>query len=81
MKLKRKIYATLMALPTILTFRKYYLCEECHKLHRFTGNEFTVFGGWWEPYIYVNRECSEKMLNRVATMLFSEALKDMKKGK
>lgn len=39
MYFKRKLITTLKALPTILTFRRYYLCDECRKLHRFTGHD------------------------------------------
>ena len=79
MKLKHKIIATLKSLPTILTFRRYYFCEECHKLHKFTGNEFPVYGGWWEKYTYCNVDCSNQMIKRVQEMLFRDAFESIKR--
>lgn len=73
MKFKSKVKATLKALPTILTFRHYYLCDECHHLHKFTGHEFPAYGGWWERYIFVNEECAMELQWEVMKMLFKEA--------
>lgn len=73
MRLKRKLYATAMPLPTIVSFRHVYLCDECHKLHKFTGKELSAFGGWWERYVFVSNECANRCIQRARTMLFGEA--------
>ena len=77
MHFKRKLITTLKALPTILTFRRYYLCDQCRKLHRFTGHEFSPYGGRWERYVFVNETCSEKVVRKAAALLFNEAISNL----
>jgi hypothetical protein len=70
MRIGRIIKLSLSAMFTILTFHKFYICEDCHKIHRFTGNEFPEFDiGVWKKYIFVNNECAEELIDRVASLL------------
>lgn len=80
MRFQRKLYATAMSLPTIISFRRVYLCDECHKIHKFCGKEFSAFGGWWEKYVFVSQECADKCIQESCNILLRDALKDIMKG-
>lgn len=69
MKLSRKIELTFYSLFSIITFHKYYICDECHKIHKRTGHEFTVCGGWWEPYVFVSNDCAQATIRRACEAL------------
>lgn len=69
MKLKRKVELTFYSLFSIVTFNKYYICDECHKIHKRTGNEFAVCGGWYEPYVFVSNDCANATINRAYKVL------------
>jgi len=75
MKLKRKIQLSLYALVTIITFRKFYICEDCHRIHKFTGKEFAVCGGVWRPYVFVGTRCADETCERAADVLKASMLK------
>lgn len=77
MLFKHKLIATLKALPTILTFRRYYICDKCKKLHRFTGREFSPYGGWWERYVFMSEACSEKVMREAVALIINEANIDL----
>ena len=64
MKFKRKIELTFYSLFSIATFHKYYICEDCHKIHKRTGNEFEACGGWYEPHVFVSNDCAQATINR-----------------
>lgn len=63
-RLKHKLIATAKAIPTIVTLRHYYRCDDCGKLHRFTGHEFPAYGGLWEKYVFVSEECAENTIRK-----------------
>ena len=69
MKLKRKVELTFYSLFSIVTFNKYYICENCHKIHKRTGNEFTICGGWYEPYVFVSNDCAQATIRRALEVL------------
>lgn len=71
MYFKRKLITTLKAIPTIITFRRYYRCDECGNLHRFTGHEFSPYGGWWERYVFVSETCAAETVRKAAALLFN----------
>lgn len=75
MKISRKIQLTLYSLFTIVTFHKFYICEDCHKIHRFSGNEMQICGGWYEPYVYVSNKCAENTINKAYKILRESILK------
>lgn len=63
MKIKRRIQLTCYSLFSILTFHKFYICEECHKIHKRTGvDEFEVCGGWYRRHVFVSNECANKVI-------------------
>lgn len=74
MKFSREIQLSFMSLFTILTFRKFYICENCNKIHKFTGNEFEICVGWYKPYIYVNNECAYKTIERARKLLMKRVM-------
>ena len=78
MSIKRKIELTFYSLFSIVTFHKYYICEDCHKIHKRTGNEFEVCGGWYEHHVFVSNDCANKTINNTRKMLFEEVLKNSK---
>lgn len=63
MKIKRKIELTFYSLFSIVAFHKYYICEDCHKIHKRTGNEFKVCGGWYKHHVFVSDNCTNKVIN------------------
>ena len=65
MKIKRRIQLIFYSIFSIITFHKYYICEECHKVHKRTGNEFEVCDGWYKPHIFVSNDCANKVINLV----------------
>lgn len=70
MRIRRIIQLALSAMFTILTFHKFYICEDCHKIHRFSGNEFSEFDeGVWKKFIFVNNDCADELMDRVASLL------------
>lgn len=69
MKLMRKIQFTIYSIFTIVTFKKFYICEYCHKVHKFNGNEFQICGGWYEPYVYVSVKCANDCMIRAWEVL------------
>ena len=75
MKIKRRIQLAFYSIFSIITFHKYYICEECHKVHKRTGNEFEVCGGWYKPHIFVSNDCANKVINNARKAL-REALLD-----
>ena len=64
MKFTRKVELTFYSLFSILTLHKYYICEDCHKIHKRTGNEFKVCGGWYEPHVFVSNDCANATIDR-----------------
>lgn len=62
-------------LVRFFTKDKYYVCEECHKIHERDGKELRLEGGsgrllshhLW--YGSVSRECYVRLHNRVSRML------------
>ena len=62
MKNKGKLRLVLYRLFSFMTFHKYYICEDCNKIHKRTGNEFEVGSG----HIYVSIDClpEEEMATR-----------------
>jgi len=71
MKLRRKVQLTMYSLFSLVTGSRYYICECCHRVHKRTGDEVTVCGGWYEPYIYVSNECANRVIQQAR-----EALRD-----
>ena len=69
MKFKRKIELTFYSLFSIVTFHKYYICENCHKIHKRTGNEFDICGGWYEPHVFVSNDCAQKTIKKAKEVL------------
>lgn len=69
MKFKRKVELTFYSLFSIVTFNKYYICEDCHKIHKRNGNEFTICGGWYEPYVFVSNDCANATIRRAQEVL------------
>jgi hypothetical protein len=78
MGIKRKIELTFYSLFSVVTFHKYYICEECHKIHKRTGNEFEVCGGWYKPHVFVSYKCANKVINNSRKLLRDAALKRWK---
>ena len=79
MKFKRKMELTLLSLFSIVTFHKYYICEDCHKIHKRNGNEFTVCGGWYEPHVFVSINCANVTIKRAVNILKRSILNKWKK--
>ena len=69
MKFSRKIELTLYSLFSIITFNKFYICEDCHRVHKRTGHEFTICGGWYEPYVWVSEDCARKTIRKAHKIL------------
>ena len=69
MKIKRRIQLAFYSIFSIITFHKYYICEECHKVHKRTGKEFEVCGGWYEPHIFVSNDCAKKAISNAGKAL------------
>lgn len=84
MRLRDKVIATLKSLPTIITLRRCYRCDQCGKMHRFIGREFSPYVGWWKQYVFISEKCAMKVIrqanarlyNDAAIQLFREALDD-----
>lgn len=64
MRLKRKIELTFYSIFSIITFHKYYICEDCHKIHKRTRNEFEVCGGWYKHHVFVSKDCAKKTIDK-----------------
>ena len=69
MKFRRKVELILYSLFSIVTFHKYYICEDCHKIHKRTGNEFACCGGWYEPHVFVSNDCARETIKRAVNAL------------
>lgn len=77
MKIKRKIELIFYSVFSIVTFHKYYICEECHKIHKRTGNEFEVCGGWYEHHVFVANECANKLMRDAMKSLHNAILENL----
>ena len=69
MKIKRKIELVFYSLFSIVTFHKYYICEDCHKIHKRTGNEFKSCGGWYKNHVFVSNHCANKTIAKAGKAL------------
>lgn len=65
MKFKRKLELTFYRLFHIITFHKYYICDNCHKIHKKTGDEMEICGGGH----FVSIDCLMRTINRAASVL------------
>ena len=65
MKINGKLRFVLYKLFSFVTFHKYYICEDCNKIHKRTGNEFEVGGG----HIYVSIDCANATIKRACKVL------------
>ena len=65
MKNKGKLRLVLYRLFSFMTFHKYYICEDCNKIHKRTGNEFEVGSG----HIYVSIDCANATISRACKAL------------
>ena len=68
MKIKFAFYR----LFSFATFHKYYICEDCNKIHKRTGNEFEVCGG----HIYVSIDCANATIQRAGKALRDSVFKN-----
>ena len=75
MKLSRKIELIFYSLFSILTFHKYYICDECRKIHKRTGNEFEICGGWYEHHVFVSNDCAKKTIEKAWWVLRRDMMK------
>ena len=69
MKIKRRIQLIYYSIFSIITFHKYYICDECHNVHKRTGKEFEVCGGWYKPHIFVSNDCANKVISNARKTL------------
>lgn len=74
MKTKRKAELALYSLFSIATLHKYYICEECHKVHKKTGDELGVGGGWYSRHVFVSSKCADKVVQDATKKLREEIL-------
>lgn len=65
MKIKERFRLVLYKLFSFVTFHKYYICEDCNKIHKRTGNEFEVSGG----HIYVSIDCANATIQGACKVL------------
>ena len=75
MKIKRRIQLIFYSIFSIITFHKYYICEECHKVHKRIGKEFEACGGRYKHHIFVSNDCANKVINNARKTL-REAILD-----
>ena len=78
MRIKRKIELTFYSIFSIVTFHKYYICEECHKIHKRTGNEFEACGGWYRHHVFVSNDCVNKVIGNARVALRDAVIKSSK---
>lgn len=81
MKISRKVELTFYSLFSILTFHKYYICEDCHKIHKRTGNEFPICGGWYEHHVFVSVDCANATISRAFNTLKQRAFDKLNKDR
>lgn len=72
MSIKRRIHLVLYSIFTLITFRKFYICEECHHIHKFTGNEWDDFAN----LVFINVDCGNAVIDKVRNVLISGLLKN-----
>lgn len=76
--MKRRVQLTFYSIFSIITFHKYYICEECHKIHKRTGNEFEVCDGWYKPHIFVSNVCASNVISKARKSLRESLLDSCK---
>lgn len=80
MKFKIKHFKNLLI--RVFTLDKYYVCEECHKIHKRDGKEIRleeVPGKLLSHRLWygsVSRECYTKLNNRIRTQLADSFTED-----
>ena len=65
MKINGKFRLSLYKTFSFVTFHKYYICEDCNKIHKRTGNEFEVGDG----DVYVSIDCANATISRACKAL------------
>lgn len=68
----------------LITLDKYYICEECHKIHKRDGKELRLEGSdkshrsagkYW--FCSVSSECYSKLINKVRGTLMADIIRDL----
>ena len=77
-KLNRTIQLTLISIFSIITFHKFYICEDCHKIHKRNGNEFPICGGWYRGHIFVSYDCANSTISKARKALADSVIKKYK---
>lgn len=66
MKLSRKLQLIPRIILTFLTLDKYYICEECNKLHKRTDDNIVINK---QLSIIVSNKCAKEAINRSCRLL------------
>lgn len=61
----RKWELTIKSLFYKLTFKKYYICDDCGLIKRRTDADLDVCGGRFEHQIFVCEECQKEAVKRI----------------
>ena len=77
-KLNGTIQLTLISVFSIITFHKFYICEDCHKIHKRNGNEFPICGGWYRGHIFVSYDCANSTISKARKALADSVIKKYK---
>jgi hypothetical protein len=72
MKFRLKHFKNLLV--RLFTKDTYYICEECHKIHKRDGNELRldqgsglIYNSWWYGSVHI--ECYKKLINHVQLLM------------
>lgn len=66
MKIGRKIELIPRIFIKLITRNKYYICEDCHKIHKRNGAEFDINLNW---AITVNNNCANNTIKKTYELL------------
>lgn len=65
MKPSRKFDLTVKSLFSIFTFKRFYICDECGKIHKRMKDDLDICGGWYEHKVFVSQNCAQQLMTDV----------------
>ena len=74
MKPSRKHDLSVKSLFTIVTFGRFYLCDECGQVHRRKPDDLDICGGPYAHKVFVSQKCADNVFLKAGKLLRNHAV-------
>lgn len=64
MKPSRKIDLTIKSIFSLITFKKFYICDECGKIHKREETDLDICGGRFAHKVFVANRCASGVMRQ-----------------